>query len=730
MAGIRLTSLDPSTLLTAPYLRCIYKESGQPEPEDELSVLEVLLGWEETQTVTSIFDVLRDWVSNGKGTRIGIIDSGCDTNSNQDCHPDLRGRIGRYISYPGSPGFDYVGHGTHLSGILAGTGRQRTDDDDGFNLGAGFKPLCLLTVSDALLASPFPPASGYSGMIRDVALTGTRLCNNSWNDGEGTGIGYHPNCAIWDAAVRNTDPDSQYASSLPMTCVFSAGNRGPEPGTITSPKEAKNIITVGATGSIRSGEPWIPLNSSSRGPCADGRYAPTLSAPGDAIFSCWPHDAYLSQTGSSVAAAHVTGSAGLLYDWWKERLDRGPSPALMKALLALSTQPVGPFWPDPATGWGKLDLRCGQPAFASATVIDQTSLLTPDEPDGSFHVIATTPNEPLDIVLTWTDPPAAPGANPALINNLNLKVISNGSVYYGNSFLGTLSIPDGTPDTVNNIERVRLPEPGLNAEIIVEGCSIRGDGVPGNGIPADQDFALAVSGGYIVMEPPKIHCLAPRVSGNQRVEILATCANAAPGTTFPIRITSLDNPEGIIVELPEKEPSGSGCFQGCFYTGMRHRPDEISVLPADILQISPLCCPETGGISILADGSAPSITRVAFEDIFARSTTFNVQTTDVCDLNVFFRELGAPGWDSYPSEFQQQNHRVELANLVPRTSYEMFISLHDLVGNAYNSLDHFPILRWDTSQSIIHYAQYMNTDPEFEILDGLWEWGIPSGNGI
>ena len=69
--------------------------------------------------------------------------------------------------------------------------------------------------------------------------------------------------------------------------VFSAGNAGPGPGTITAPKEAKNLIVVGNARSEGRPVPQIDsmAPSSSRGPALDGRILPTVVAPGDSVAS-------------------------------------------------------------------------------------------------------------------------------------------------------------------------------------------------------------------------------------------------------------------------------------------------------------------------------------------------------------------------------------------------------------------------------------------------------------
>ena len=66
-----------------------------------------------------------------------------------------------------------------------------------------------------------------------------------------------------------------------------------------------------------------------------------------------------------------------------------------------------------------------------------------------------------DITLVWTDAAgssATPKNESRLISNLDLELIDpNGVVYYGNQFANGFSTAGGTSDSVNNVERIKLP---------------------------------------------------------------------------------------------------------------------------------------------------------------------------------------------------------------------------------------------------------------------------------
>ncbi|MCD4653418.1 S8 family serine peptidase [bacterium] len=724
--GALLESVDLNDLKKIDTLRCLYAESGIPVIEDELSVLQVVDGLEEPNISLSLTDNLKILGINGSRTKIGIIDTGCDLNQNEGNHPDLALQISNFLSYPGSPGFDYIGHGTHMAGIIAGNGHGRIYAPEGYNLGKGFAPETSLTISNALIASPFPPSAGFQGMITDIALSGAHICNNSWNDGEGSGIGYHPNCAIWDAAVRNAEPSGKYASYWPMNIIFSSGNQGPQPMTITSPKEAKNIVTVGATGSIYQGNQYRPIDVSSRGPCQDGRNSPLLAAPGEFIMSCWPRDDYKKLTGTSSAAAHVTGAVCLIREWWFERTNRYPSPALMKAILTLSTKPVTENLPDAALGWGCIEIPAYQPLYPAASCFDQQFVLNENGQEWRSEIFPVNPDEPVDIVLCWTDPPGSPGANPALINDLDLILITSGTRYYGNHFSGQFSISGNSPDFINNLERIRIRNLTESAVIVIKASQIRGDGLPSNDFPADQDFSIAVKNGYLVSSSTNIHLSKTRVASSDHVDILVTSLEHSILDSIDIHVSSLAEPEGIILSCNAASPE-SGVFAGRMFTGTRNRPDEISTNTCDILTFQTFS--RRASTYLLVDAIKPEFEEISFSQITANSTDLRIRCNDICEVDLHYRNKNSDPWQTISSELLTNSHKISLQNLKPLTTYEAYVTAIDRANNTQDSRVHLNNLRWETCSSHIVYSENMDEDPEFKELNGQWEWGIPQGNG-
>ncbi len=232
----------------------------------------------------------------GKGITVAVIDSGIDST-----HPDLDDNLGTndpkvvgwidYINGKKSPYDDY-GHGTHVAGIISGTGAS--------GVHTGVAPGTKLIVAKAFDQS----GSGYQS---DVILAFEWAVNN------GARI----------ISFSNGKPQHNSSFTIAMNRVVAegvipvvvAGNSGPGSNTIYCPGDETNAITVGATD---TSDVICPF--SSRGPVDlyGQRYIkPDVSAPGIDITSTvpvWNGTLYDSISGTSVAAPHVAGTVALMLE--------------------------------------------------------------------------------------------------------------------------------------------------------------------------------------------------------------------------------------------------------------------------------------------------------------------------------------------------------------------------------------------------------------------------------
>ena len=184
----------------------------------------------------------------GSNVLVNVNDSGVDAT-----HPDLTNRVRSDLPISST---DTNGHGTHVAGIIAGSGVESTTvtNASGSIMPAvdfqfrGMAPAAQLFV---MAADPNAgPSSSDAYLQETAARTNAFISNNSWHYGNDTA--YDLAAASYDAAVRDALPE--VPGSQPLLFVFGAGNAGNgaddgtggSPDSIQSPGTAKNVITVGA----------------------------------------------------------------------------------------------------------------------------------------------------------------------------------------------------------------------------------------------------------------------------------------------------------------------------------------------------------------------------------------------------------------------------------------------------------------------------------------------------
>lgn len=551
---VLLAELDASRitdLACLPYVRLIERHEAMMSSEDERSVQILAQVFDgaappNTAPIPGYNASLTGFGLDGNGVVVGICDTGVDTNIDTTLHPDLRGRLAFFADVTnGRSLIDMKGHGTHVAGIAVGDGSSNSDEPGPWRLGQGVAPGARFGVINPVDTPGSPGLRPLGNYTRLLVSHGAQIMNNSWR--QGTETGYTAEAALADRLVRDpngdggADPARNY-----LVLVFSAGNQGHLGSrTITHPKEAKNPIIVGNTRNRRSSGDDIRgiAPRSSRGPAQDGRVLPTIVAPGQDIVSARStgsnlrsfrdgqgtlHNQHTQDSGTSMAAAHVSGVCALLIQWWRQQNDSLPSPALLKAWLINSAEDLagGPDGRTPAgtvahipnndQGWGRV---CLNNLLRNHPLSDRGPRLSYDQnptralfasgDERIFTVRPSRPGAPLRVTLVWTDPPGAAGATPALVNDLDLEVTEivdgqEGAVYKGNLFVDGFSLPDaGDFDSLNNVECVYVRGPRENAiyEVRVIASTLSQNALPPFTGPAFQDFALVIDNA-IEEEPP------------------------------------------------------------------------------------------------------------------------------------------------------------------------------------------------------------------------------------
>jgi hypothetical protein len=372
-----------------------------------------------------------------------------------------------------------------------------------------------------------------AGLIQSVQDNGAQIMSNSWGC-SGCAGSYDDSSQAFDLGTR--DADLTEAGNQPLIMVFAAGNSGSGSGTVGTPGNGKNMITVGASENVRPSDEsgnWTDgcgigptgadnamdvISFSSRGPSPGGRTKPEVIAPGTHIHGTASTNAgYTGNTvcdqfrpggqtdiaassGTSHSTPAVSGVASLAYYWMENPPGTmlgnfgTPSPAMMKAYLVahptyLTGVSANDNLPSNSQGYGMPNMGL---MFDDTLkyLYDQDVVFDNTGEDWTWVGSAADPSKPVRIVMTYTDSPGAVGTSPQ-VNNLDLAVVTNGDTYLGNNFTNEFSDPGGSADSANNYEAVFLPAgTATDITITVTATNIAGDGIPNAGDGTDQDFAL------------------------------------------------------------------------------------------------------------------------------------------------------------------------------------------------------------------------------------------------
>ncbi|MCY9517182.1 S8 family peptidase [Paenibacillus apiarius] len=271
--------------------------------------------------------------TKGKGIKVAIVDTGIST------HPDLNIAGGINTIRRGTPYQDDNGHGTHVAGTVAATGTG--------NMLYGAAPQVELYAVKAL-------DENGDGYVSDI-VEGLEWCMKNKMDVINLSLGLSGPSELLRSTVRRA-----YRKGIVL--VASAGNKGGDADMIDDPASYPETIAVTATDKNNQ----ITVFSS-RGKGID------VAAPGEDIVSTNNMNGFSKDSGTSMAAPHVTGSVALMLASNSELTPQEVKSALMDTASELKgfserSQGAGLIRADKATAYVRNQVESPAPLTAAPAV--------------------------------------------------------------------------------------------------------------------------------------------------------------------------------------------------------------------------------------------------------------------------------------------------------------------------------------------------------------------------
>ncbi|KAL0207259.1 hypothetical protein P9112_011887 [Eukaryota sp. TZLM1-RC] len=414
---------------------------------------------------------------NGEGEVVGVSDTGLDRHScyfRDDHHQfpfdSINTNHRKVVTYRtlGDDEDNPDGHGTHVGGTLAGDSSPFNESNDHNGIAFGAKIAFTDIARGSLLVDP---SDLYNNLfLSHYEEVNVKVYSNSW----GT------TAPLYTSHSR--DADSFAWDHKDFLAVFAAGNEGRSGyNTLGAPANAKNVLTVGATGTSTEGhlEACCAGNTccgdydrmkqspfrfsyenlatySSKGPTLDLRIKPDILGIGGPLGSAQSLDTSSDHCsgpvyfqGTSMATPLVAGAAVICRQYFIKGLYNetsfSPSSALIKSVLVIGSVNVDqdadminiPSIPSSAQGNGRLNLTRSLPLSNShfLWVVDSNHSFSSSGVGLDYFIRMDEVNQdfPIKVALTWVDPPASLSATFTLVNDLDLIVVDpDYNLYYGN----------------------------------------------------------------------------------------------------------------------------------------------------------------------------------------------------------------------------------------------------------------------------------------------------------
>ncbi|MCI8729779.1 MAG: S8 family peptidase [Lachnospiraceae bacterium] len=262
----------------------------------------------------------------GKGIGVAVIDTGIFP------HVDFDNRIIAFqdMEHGRKEPYDDNGHGTHIAGILGGSGSASRGKCRGIAPECDFIGIKVLDKQGN--GKKEHVLQAFQWILENHVKYHIRIVNIS------VGTTYRSD---GDHRILIDGVDQVWDAGLVV--VAAAGNGGPAPGTVTAPGSSRKVITVGASDMLSA-----RYGSSGSGPTMECVCKPDIVAPGQHILSCAPQRRgrlYVRKSGTSMATPVISGAAARM-------LEYDPSLKNVEIKMLLKESAVDAGYPRNRQGWG------------------------------------------------------------------------------------------------------------------------------------------------------------------------------------------------------------------------------------------------------------------------------------------------------------------------------------------------------------------------------------------
>jgi len=270
----------------------------------------------------------------GKNIGIAVLDTGISN------HIDLNDNLVYFKDYINmrKTAYDDNGHGSHVSGIIAGNGYKSKGRFKGI---APDSKIIMLKCLDKNGNGKIDNAEkGLDFIIDNRDRFNIRIVNIS--------VG----------SIKKTDDNEterlvkavEELWKLGFVVIVAAGNNGPDKGSVTAPGNAKSVITVGASDDNMVLGNDRRKNYSGRGPTEICVVKPEIVCPGTGIISCNNKSGYSAKSGTSMAVPIVSGIVALM-------LERKPDLTNKEIKKKMYETAIDVGLPKNHQGWGEINAR-------------------------------------------------------------------------------------------------------------------------------------------------------------------------------------------------------------------------------------------------------------------------------------------------------------------------------------------------------------------------------------